>query len=33
MRPAEGGIGFWLSAVLGGVAFAVFIVLLVGALS
>lgn len=33
MRPAEGGIGFWFSMGLGGVAFAVFIVLLVGALS
>lgn len=32
MRPAEGGIGFWFSAVLGGVAFAVFIVLIVGTL-
>ena len=32
MRPAEGGIGFWFSAVLGGAAFAVFIVLLVGTL-
>ena len=32
MRPAEGGIGFWFALALGGVAFAVFIVLLVGAL-